>query len=295
VQYDATDTSDAHRASGKASFDHIYGQDDPRAYFATLRDLDYVIPQLAQPYFAKLIDELRDTRSVSVPTVIDLGCSYGINSTLLRCDLTLDELYARYGAPDAAALGRDDLVAQDRDLVRTHGQPELARFVGLDSSAPALSYAVEAGLLDAAVHADLERNEAAPEERAQLGRADLVISTGCMGYVSGRTLRRIADAALRAGRPLPWMAHSCLRMVPYGPVADSLGELGYETMRIDGVFRQRRFASAQERSGVLDSLAAAGIDPEGLEADGWLYAEIHLSIPADTRDATRLARSDSRQ
>jgi hypothetical protein len=75
------------------------------------------------------------------------------------------------------------------------------------------------------------------------------------------------------------MAHFVLRMFSYDPVAESLAELGYETAAIDGVYRQRRFASAEEQAHILDSLNTAGIDPEGLEAEGWLYAQLYVSRP----------------
>jgi carnitine O-acetyltransferase len=56
------------------------------------------------------------------------------------------------------------------------------------------------------------------------------------------------------------------------------------------VFRQRRFASPQEQALVLDSMSAAGVDPRGLEAEGWLYAQLYLSRPYDitgTDDSNR--------
>ena len=277
---------DAIDATGKVSLDHLYAQDDPRSYFGALRDLDYCIPQMAKPYFAKLVEEYREAASVAVPTVVDVGCSYGVNATLLRCDVTIDELYERYAGAGREDVGRDELVERDRDLVRSCCDPDRVRIVGLDVSAPALSYALDAGLVDVAVHADLERHDATPAQRDELARADLVISTGCVGYVTERTIRQIADASARAARRLPWMAHSVLRMFSYAPVAESLSELGYETVQLDGVFKQRRFASAQERSGVLDGLMAAGVDPEGLEADGWLYAELYVSIPGTSSDTT---------
>jgi hypothetical protein len=212
-----------------------------------------------------------------VPTVVDVGCSYGVNAALLRCDATLDELYDRYGRAARATPGRDELVADDRAFFRARRDPESVRFVGLDSSEPALAYALDAGLLDDAVHADLERTAATEDQRARLAEADLVISTGCLGYVGERTIRQVAEAAGHRARP--WMAHFVLRMFSYDPIAESLSELGYETVHIEGLFKQRRFASAHEQALVLDNLSAAGIDPQGLETDGWMYAQLHLSVP----------------
>ncbi|GAA2796476.1 class I SAM-dependent methyltransferase [Saccharopolyspora taberi] len=265
-------------ATGKVALDAIYAQPDPRAYFNTLREFDYCIPQLAKPYFAKFVQEYRESTGVVVPTVLDIGCSYGINAALLRCEATMDEFYEHYGS--SAPQDREELLARDRDLLRSRGQFEIARFVGLDSSEPALAYALSAGFLDAAVHADLEAHEPTPRQREQLRGADLVVSTGCIGYVGERTLTRVVEA--QDGR-LPWMAHFVLRMFPFEPMAERLSRLGYETVVVDGVFRQRRFVSAQEQAQVLDTLSAVGVDPSGLEADGWLHARLHLSRPVGTR------------
>lgn len=261
--------------SGKVSLDNLYVQDDPRHYFGVLQEFDYCIPQLAKPYFTKLIQEYRETERVDVPTVLDVGCSYGVNAALLKCDATIEELYERYG-PGSEGLRREELLSRDRALFRSRSHPDRTRFLGLDSSGPALSYALAAGLLDDAVHADLEKDDSTHEQTERFAEVDLIISTGCLGYVTERTIRQVASAS---GERLPWMAHFVLRMFPYGPVTESLSELGYETVRVEGLFKQRRFASAQEQSRVLDSLSLAGVDTRGLEADGWLYAQLYLSRP----------------
>lgn len=267
-------------ADGKVTLDHLYDRDEPRPYFRALAELDYCIPQMAKPYFAKLVEEYRQAEGVEVPTILDVGSSYGVNAALLRCDATLDELYRRYTGPGSEDLTREELLSRDRAFVASRRHVEPARFLGLDISGPALSYALAAGLLDGVVHADLEHHDATPEQRADLAQADLVISTGCIGYVTARTIRQVAGAAAEGNEHLPWMAHFVLRMFSYEPVAESLGELGYETIHVEGLFRQRRFASPQEQSQVLDRLSARGVDPRGLEDEGWLYAQLHLSLPA---------------
>jgi hypothetical protein len=83
------------------------------------------------------------------------------------------------------------------------------------------------------------------------------------------------------------MAHFVLRMFSYDEIAASLRPLGYETMQVDGLFKQRRFASPDEQELIVDGLAAAGVDPAGLEADGWLYAQLYLSLPSPTADPSR--------
>lgn len=258
-------------STGKISFDHIYTEPDPRAFFGTLRRLDYDIPQQAKAYFAKLIDEYRAETGVKVPTVLDLGSSYGVNAALYRCDTSMERLYDHYS--DGESLSRDDLIAHDRRMVERLTVGEGVRFIGLDTSAPALDYALAAGFIDDAIHADLESEDPTEEHRALLAGVDIVISTGCIGYVTEKTLVRIA----RENRP--WMAHFVLRMFSYEPVAASLTDLEYDTAGVDGVFRQRRFASHEERTQILDNLSVAGVDPRGLEADGRLYARLFVSRP----------------
>ena len=79
-----------------------------------MRGLEYQIPQLAKPHFAALIEEYREARGIDTPTVLDIGSSYGINAALLRCDLTMDDLYDRYCGIDE----RDHAVvlADDQEL-----------------------------------------------------------------------------------------------------------------------------------------------------------------------------------
>ncbi|WP_070020586.1 methyltransferase type 12 [Streptomyces nanshensis] len=284
-------------ATGKVTLDHIYNQPDPRAYFRELRQLDYCVPQQAKPYFAKLIEEYRDVRRVPVPKVLDIGCSYGINAALLKYDVTMDALYARYCDEHAEGeRGTEEspeaLLARDRRLARAHRPVRPVRVVGLDTSGSALAYGLEAGFLDDVVHADLERDEPTPRQRELFAGADLMISTGCVGYVTERTLTRIVRSM---GEHRPWMAHFVLRMFPFDPVERALEELGYSTVCADDVFRQRRFASPQEQTQVLETMKDAGIDADGLEADGWLHARLYVSRPAGTAgwpwSPARLARA----
>ncbi|QBS39740.1 methyltransferase type 12 [Nocardia sp. CS682] len=269
--------------TGKASFDDIYDRPDPRDYYARMSDLDYRIPELAKPVFQQQIREFRASARVSTPTVLDLGCSYGVNAALLRFDTTMRELAEHYRT---AAGDRATLIARDRATLGTRACLTDVRFLGMDASAPALAYAQESGLLHDIVHADLESGEPTDEQREVLATADLIISTGCIGYVTEKTLSRVATAHPRRR---PWMAHFVLRMFDFAPIAAELAALGYRTEQAPGLFQQRRFASATEQTQVLNTLSAKGIDTTDRETDGWLYAGLYLSRPlpkhhADTED-----------
>src|SRR5690606_40377302 len=71
--------------------------------------------------------------------------------------------------------------------------PILARFIGLDISEPAVSYALEVGLIDAGVTADLEKTTLTSRDAAIIRQANVVLSTGCIGYVTEKTYRQILE------------------------------------------------------------------------------------------------------
>ncbi|WP_431968693.1 class I SAM-dependent methyltransferase [Nocardia sp. bgisy134] len=260
--------------TGKASFDDIYDRPDPRDYYARMSELDYRIPELAKPFFEQQIREYRASARVATPTVLDIGCSYGVNAALLRFETSIDELTEHYRT--AAEVDRAQLVARDRDRLAGCEHHSDVRFVGVDVSGPALDYAHAAGFLHDIVHADLESADPTDEQCEVLAAADIVLSTGCIGYVTEKTLLRIATAHPRRR---PWMAHFVLRMFDFDPMAEELAALGYRTEQASGLFAQRRFASADEQQRVLNTLSDKGIDTTGREADGWLYAQLYLSRP----------------
>ncbi len=268
-------TVSMHR-TGKASFDDIYERPDPSAYCRRMAELDYCIPELARPAFAELIDEYEATTGIA-PTVLDLGCSYGVNAAVLRFGTTVAELDEHYRDADTATC-----IARDRARLAADDRLPRLRLIGMDASAPALDYAAATGLLHETVHADLESGDPTESQRRVLGSADMVISTGCVGYVTGSTLTRVTRAH---GTRLPWMAHFVLRMYAFEPIAQELAALGYRTERRPGTFRQRRFASAAEQQQVVNTLAANGIDATGYESDGWLHAYLYISRPVDDNSA----------
>jgi hypothetical protein len=273
-------------ATGKVVLSSIYNSPDPRAYWRTLSALDYRVPQEAKSYFLCAIAARRELMGASsAGSIVDLGCSYGINSMLLRFDLGIADLRDRYARPDIALLGRDSLIARDRRLEVCRDFLGV-RFVGVDVSRQAAAYATEAGLLDDVIVADLEKRNLSPDEAFRVSDAALIISTGCFGYITEATLTRI----LQPCREQPWMVHTVLRMFDFAPAEEALARCGYVSSRSPLLLRQRRFDSRREQERILDRLCSMGIDPSGAEGEGWLYANIFLSRPASQADAASLRR-----
>jgi SAM-dependent methyltransferase len=271
----------------KANFETIYRMPDPREYFRVLYGLDYVIPDLSKSIFRSLIEGCQRLRGKRLK-VLDIGCSYGINPALIRFPVDIQRLANRYASTDMQAISPSRLANFDRHYF--YSWPELvdADFIGADCSHAAVAYAQDVGLIEAGVSSDLER--AAPDEveAENLRGLDMIISTGCIGYVTEKSFARIF--ALQDHGRRPWVASFVLRMFSYQSIADELERHGLVTEKLEGVtFVQRRFHSEQEFEAMLTTLRARGLDPCGKEADGLLHAEFYLSRPKSDVRAIPLA------
>jgi hypothetical protein len=139
----------------KASFEALYTQPDPRAYFSVLGALDYSIPDLARPIFRQLAAAWRMQHGRSA-TLLDLGSSYGINSALFRYPVTFDLLRRRYARQEMMALSSAEVRAFDRAFYRSWPRAQDERIIAADVATPAVDYAVEVGLADDGVACNLE-------------------------------------------------------------------------------------------------------------------------------------------
>jgi hypothetical protein len=271
----------------KANLDHIYNRADPRAYFRELGKLDYGIPGAAKPIFQALIAHLQP-RSPEPLHVLDLGCSYGVNAALLKCDMTMLDLYERWGRPQQADAAPEQVLERDRRYFDGRDQAHDLKVIGLDQAGQAVAFGEETGLLDGGIVANLETRPLSDQAEQDLAPVELIISTGCVGYVTEKSFDRLLPA-VSEGRP-PWIANFVLRMFPFDTIAGSLSGWGYVTEKLDGqTFAQRRFFSDDEQDLVLDQLQDQGVDPSGKEAEGQLHAEFFLSRPA--REAAELPLS----
>ena len=263
--------------SSKANFDDIYTMDDPRGYFSVLGSLDYMIPDVAEPVVRQILAARAQTYGSRLH-VLDVGCSYGINAAVHRFPLSFDALRRRYARREMMAVSSRELARLDRNFYASWPEIGLARFIGLDISAPAIRYAREVGLIDGGIVADLETRPLTAEEAAIIRVANVVLSTGCIGYVTEKTYRRILDALPRK----PWVISFVLRMFPYETLAETLAEYGLITERLaTATFVQRRFRDVEEFRNTLAALSRLGIDPAGFESEGLFHAELFVSRPEE--------------
>lgn len=261
----------------KANLDHIYDQPDPRAYFRELQKLRYAIPGAAKPIFQKLISYLQRHRDDTV-CVLDLGCSYGVNAALLKHDLSMSELYDHWGQERQADASSGNVVDDDRRFFANLDEPGDIEVIGFDQAENAIEYAKEVGLLDEGFAINLETEPLPVPAKKGLAPVDLVVSTGCVGYVTEETFDRLLPAV--TSDRLPWLGNFVLRMFPFDAIEETLNEQDYVTEKLkDRTFVQRRFVSANEQEQVVEQLHEQGVDPTGKEASGHLHAEFYLSRP----------------
>jgi SAM-dependent methyltransferase len=261
----------------KANLDDIYDQPDPRAYFRQLKEFNYAIPGAAKPIFQKLIDHLQRRGDDSIH-ILDLGCSYGVNAALLKHDLSMTDLYQHWGQEMLAGTSPEDIVERDLHYFSNLEEANNIEVTGLDQSENAILFAESIGLLDEGLTINLETKLLPGSAKDDLATVDLVVSTGCVGYVTEKTFDRLLPAVTQGHSP--WMANFVLRMFPFEQIEKTLDAQGYVTEKLENhTFIQRQFASDEEQEQVLERLHEQGINPTGKEAEGHLLAEFYLSRP----------------
>ncbi|MGC8536110.1 MAG: class I SAM-dependent methyltransferase [Rhizomicrobium sp.] len=263
--------------SGKANFEWTYNQLDPRAYHSALGNFDYDIPERAAPVFRRIFAALRRCRRLDCITAVDLGCSYGINATLLKHDLSMADLRAHYASFPAGASPREVLAVDQKIFAPDKARGDL-KVLGLDRAQFATAYAYWAGTLDGAIAENLEEDDPSTQAARTLCDCDVIISTGTVGYIGMPSFERIIAATSHKAQP--WIASFVLRMFDYAPIAERLSDQGYVTQKLEGVyFEQRRFVDSREQAHVEGILRQRGLDPAGLESEGSYVAECFVSRP----------------
>ncbi|MFI1383555.1 hypothetical protein [Embleya sp. NPDC020886] len=259
-------------------FDDIYDRPDPRAFFRALGSFEYQTPHHAQRIFRHMLTTWtgNGNGSPGPGSVLDICCSYGINAALLNHDVTLADLYDRYGSASIAALDTAELIEADRAWYAARRRADAVRVVGLDVAANAVSYARAVGLLDAGFAENLE---VAPPSSALLAATRstrLITVTGGASFLSPRSFRPfLTDAA----EPV-WVAAFVLRTGSYQAIADGLSALGLVTEKVGPhTFPQRRFTGEQEQRYAVEAVLAEAEDPRGKESAGYFHTALHLSRP----------------
>ncbi|WP_350297486.1 class I SAM-dependent methyltransferase [Agrobacterium arsenijevicii] len=259
----------------KHDFTPTYNNRWPDRYLRAHRQLDYIIPQQAKAVYEPLIERCMQAKRKTRLKIIDVGCSYGINASLLSRRISLDELYVE-AAPRTGILSTRDIEKHRTYFTQRPRRGDLS-IIGLDPSKRAVQYAMRTGLIDAAVTSNLEHQDMSDAEANLIRDADLIISTGCIGYVTHRTFRRLY-AATAASRP--WVACFVMHPFSYDGIAETLSAFGLATQEMPELRqRQRRFSTQKEKRTILKSMKLSKMDDRYERSTSYIYASFHLSLP----------------
>lgn len=258
--------------------DSMYDRPDPREYFNTLEKLNYAIPGNAKPLFQKLISQFRRRHQLEEICILDLGCSYGVNAALLKHNLSLDDLYNHWTQDELEDATTEEVIQKDRQFFDDLNDSENLKVIGIDQADNALTFAENVGLIDEGLAVNLEQEKLPEDVRQGLEPVDLMISTGCVGYVTEKSFEQLMEPITE--RKSAWIANFVLRMFPYDQIEKALSRWDYKTEKLNGqYFRQRDFASTEEQNRVVEQLKSQDIDPSGLETEGHFVAEFYVSRP----------------
>lgn len=268
---------------GKASFADIYNQATPREYFSALQPLRYATPGRAQPIVRRCVETLRQKRQLETVTVLDLCAGYGVNSALLKHDLSLDELYQRFTAPQGH-LATSKSIAADADWFRHSRRNHLPlRVIAQDVAAKALNYAHRVGLADETLPLNLEENELEQGQAELLRDVDLIVVTGGISYIGERTFSRV----LKACRRSPWALYFPLRHSDSQPIDDVFEQAGYRVEISKRTVAHRRFESVQEQRRIRSRILSRS-EPR-MSPPSWTYLEAMLKLALPQEDCALLS------
>ncbi len=128
---------------------------------------------------------------------------------------------------------------------------------------------------------------------------DLVIATGCVGYIGYRSFGRLfeilnecqakVESTQRSPRITPLFAFSILRIFPIDKIAKAFDYYGF-TLKKSEVepICQRRFVNEDEMKHTISLLQDSGIATSNLEETGSLFADFYVGCPIEKKQELSL-------
>jgi len=266
----------------KKDFTNIYTKYSPYEYLKEMRRLSYRIPDYTKPLYIQIAQQLVDKLKRPIH-IVDLGSSYGINSSLMRYDLNmsdLDQFFLRKDSPPTRYDSFEFFKKQDN-------QNSNFNFYQIDISEPALKFSEDVGLCKNSICVNLESDyQKLPDDFLPI---DMVIATGCIGYIGYKAFSNLFELIKKQKSNLPQsnmqeifptFAFSVLRMFDIQKIFNTFDHYGYSLKKTDiASIPQRQFADSEEKNQTLTLLHRKGIDTKWYEDDGNFYADFYVGTP----------------
>ena len=268
----------------KDDFDRVYDLEDPSPYFTALRPSDYRMPAVLADALKVIHRPMCAARGTGETLrVLDFACGYGAIGALLRHDISMAEIYARYGERRWRPV--DARLYWEADAAFFAGRRVASvtlEIGGTDIAGIALEYAEALGFLDRIFHENLVDNSPSPAVAHFLRGVDLVVESGSLGGLLPIAYERILDGCGDANRP--WFLYSPRPDVDWAPLNALWAERGYFTEALGTEpIRYRKALAAHEREDMLRVTRELGMPDEAVMRDGYLLVDMTLARPeADT-------------
>ena len=284
----------------KDDFGRVYDLDDPSPYFAALRPSDYRMPAVLaaalkaihRPLCAardagntRRVDTRRadtpreDTPRADTPRVLDFACGYGAVGALLRHDVSMPALFARYGERQwRPADARRYWKADAAFFAARRAESAAFEIAGVDIAGAALEYAAALGFVDRSFHENLVDHAPSAGMTRFLQGVDLVVESGSLGGLLPVAFARILDCRGESTRP--WFLYSPRPDVDWAALNALWAARGYRAESLGPrPVRYRKPLGAREREDMLRTARALGRPDEAIMRDGYLLVDVTLARP----------------
>ena len=264
----------------KDDFGRVYDLEDPSPYFNALRPSGYRMPAVLAGALKAIHRPVCAARGTDGELrVLDFACGYGAVGALLRHDLSMPELFARYGGrrwrPADARRYRE---ADAAFFAARRAEPATFEIGGVDVAGAALEYAEALGFLDRAFHENLIGEAPGEALRLFLDSVDLVVESGSLGDLLPAAFGRILDCGGDGARP--WFIYCPRPDVDWTPLDKLWAQRGYRAESLGtGPVRYRKPLGAEERADMLRIARGLGKPDETVMRDGYLLVDMTLARP----------------
>jgi hypothetical protein len=262
----------------KTNFTDIYTCDSPYEYLKEMDRLEYDISDSTKPLYNSIIEELEKTLSRAI-NVLDLGSSYGINSSLMKYNLTMSEL------KDFFLNGINPTKKETKQFYKKCTSNDNMNFYQIDISEEALKFSEAMNLCERGMNIDLESEKLNLLE--SLPKMDIVIATGCVGYIGYKAFSNLLKVVKnRQSNSIesekkyvsPIFAFSVLRIFDMKDIEEVFEMYGYSIVKSNiKPIRQRNFSDPKEKAQTISILHGMGIDTKKYEDGGDFYADFYIA------------------
>ena len=275
----------------RAQFVRVYDLDDPGPYFNAIGPSDYRMPATLAGALMAMHGPLRAARGAGdTLRVLDFACGYGAIGALLRHDLSMAALYARYGArqwkpADARRYWADDIA------YFAARRKETASFDigGIDIAGNAVAYAAALGFVDRAFPENLVDDAPSDGLARFLDSVRLVVESGALGVLLPAAFARVLDCA--SSESPPWFLYCPRPDVNWSALESLWVKRGYRTESFLGApVRYRKSLDAQEGADMLRRARGFGKPDEAIMQGGYFLVDMTLARPETDTDNPPIAQ-----